>query len=461
MIQAINEQNTTNPSGRIGREPAPPGTQFTMPVTANGRLSTPEEFANIILRARPDGSVLHIRDVGTVTLGSQSYDNVIRLNGKPTGGLIVYLRAGANALQAKTGVVARMDELAKHFPPGVHWAIGFDLTPFITASIHEVELTLFLAIILVTIVVYVFLQNWRSTLIPALAVPVSIIGTFFGMAVLGFTVNLLTLFGLVLSIGIVVDDAIIVIENVERIMEDEHVSAPVAADRAIRQLRSALIAIVIVLCSVFIPVAFIGGITGALYKQFAVTIVIAVILSGVVALSLTPALCSVLLTGGKQVRTRGFFGWFNRRFDIARNKYVETMHKVSPYSAAAVGVLLVAVGHHRLPVQDDALGVPPQRRQGLLHLRRRAAGVVVDPANDANAGQVRAVPPPPARHRPRLRPVRVQPHSRGQPDQLRDHLFGAATMGQAAEALGAGGRAAADGQRLLLHPDPRGVCLFL
>jgi hydrophobe/amphiphile efflux-1 (HAE1) family protein len=343
VIAAVNEQNATNPSGRIGREPAPPGTQFTIPVTTLGRLTTPEEFGNIILRARPDGSVLRVSDVGTVTLGSQSYDNVTRLNGRPTAGLIVFLRPGANALQAKDGVVAEMNVLAKRFPPSVKWEVGFDVTPFITASIREVEVTLFIAIVLVTLVVYVFLQKWRSTLIPALAVPVSIIGTFLGMAVLGFTINLLTLFALVLSIGIVVDDAIIVIENVERIMEDEHVSARVASDRAIRQLRSALIAIVIVLCSVFIPVAFIGGITGALYKQFAVTIVIAVVLSGIVALSLTPALCSVLLTVDKTAPQTGFFAWFNRNFDRARKKYVETMHKVSPYSGAAVGVLAVAV----------------------------------------------------------------------------------------------------------------------
>ncbi len=344
VVDAINEQNSTNPSGRIGREPAPPGNQFTIPVTAMGRLSTPEEFANIILRANSTGSVVHVRDVGTVTLGSQSYDNVTRLNGKPTAGLIIFLRPGANALQAKDGVLARMAELEKQFPPGVHWVSGFDLTPFITTSIHEVEVTLLIAIVLVTIVVYIFLQNWRSTLIPALAVPVSIIGAFLGMALLGFTVNLLTLFGLVLSIGIVVDDAIIVIENVERIMEDAHVTARVAADRAIRQLSGALISIVIVLCSVFIPVAFIGGITGALFKQFAVTIVISVVLSGVVALTLTPALCSLLLTERKTPPRRGFFALFNRTFDAWRRKYVQMMHRVSPYSAAAVGVLAVAVG---------------------------------------------------------------------------------------------------------------------
>jgi multidrug efflux pump len=364
VIGAINEQNTTNPAGRIGREPAPLGTQFTVPVTAVGRLTTPEEFANIILRATPGGATVHVRDVGTVTLGSQSYDNVTRLNGKPTAGLIIFLRPGANALQAKQGVLARMAELQKQFPPGVHWVVGFDLTPFITASIHEVVLTLLIAIVLVTIVVYIFLQNWRSTLIPALAVPVSIIGAFLGMALLGFTINLLTLFGLVLSIGIVVDDAIIVIENVERIMEDEHVSARIAADRAIRQLSGALISIVIVLCSVFIPVAFIGGITGALFKQFAVTIVISVVISGIVALTLTPALCSVLLTEHKTKPQRGFFALFNRVFDAGRRKYVQTMHKVSPYSAAAVGVLAVAVGVIAFLYKTTPTGFLPSEDKG-------------------------------------------------------------------------------------------------
>ena len=366
VIGAISEQNSTNPSGRIGREPAPPGTQFTIPVTTLGRLSTPEEFANIIVRALPDGSVLRVRDVGTVRLGSQSYDQVIRLNGKPTAGLILFLRAGANALQAKDAVLAKMQELARHFPPGVHWEVGFDLTPFITASIHEVELTLAIAIVLVTIVVFVFLQKWRSTLIPALAVPVSITGTIYGMAVLGFTVNLLTLFAIVLSIGIVVDDAIIVIENVERTMEDEHVSARVAADRAIRQLRSALIAIVIVLCSVFIPVAFLGGITGALYKQFAVTIVIAVVLSGVVALSLTPALCAVLLTEGKTAPQGGFFGWFNRTFDAARIRYVAFMHRISPHPEAAVGVLAVAIAIILVLYKTTPVGFLPTEDKGYM-----------------------------------------------------------------------------------------------
>jgi multidrug efflux pump len=344
VINAVSEQNSTNPSGRIGREPAPAGTQFTVPVTTQGRLATPEEFGNIILHANPNGSVLKVKDVGSVTLGSQSYDAASRLNGKPVAGLIVYLRAGSNALAVKKLALARMQELEKSFPPGVHWVLGYDTTPFITASITEVVETLVIALILVTLVVFVFLQKWRSTLIPALAVPVSIIGTFFGMAVFGFTINLLTLFALVLSIGIVVDDAIVVIENVERIMEEEHVSARAAADRGIRQVRGALIAIVLVLCSVFIPVAFISGITGALFKQFAVTIAIAVVLSGIVALTLTPALCATILTEDKlEASNRGFFGWFNRSFDKARDEYVLFMRRIVSFPVAAVGVLAVAI----------------------------------------------------------------------------------------------------------------------
>jgi hydrophobe/amphiphile efflux-1 (HAE1) family protein len=343
VYNAVTEQNATNPSGRIGREPAPQGTQFTVPVTALGRLTTTDEFSNIIVRAQKDGSVLKVKDIGSVTLGSQSYDAASRYNGRPTAGLIIYLRAGANALQVKQAVTARMIELKKTFPPGVDYVLGYDTTPFITASIREVVETLLIAMVLVTLVVYVFLQNWRSTLIPALAVPVSIIGTFGGMEILGFSINLLTLFGLILAIGIVVDDAIIVIENVERIMTAEKVSARIAADRAIRQVAGALIAIVLVLCSVFIPVAFLGGITGALFKQFAVTIVISVVLSGTVALTLTPALCSILLNDHTGERTTGFFGWFNREFDKARERYVNFMHHAVHYPIAAVGVLAVAV----------------------------------------------------------------------------------------------------------------------
>jgi multidrug efflux pump len=357
MVNAIQEQNTTNPAGRIGREPAPLGNQFTIPVTAQGRLTTPAQFEDIIIRARPDGSVLKVGDVATVTLGSQSYDNFTRYGTNPganntphtaqVGGLLVYLRNGANALSVKQAVVDRMNELERNFPAGVHWVLGYDTTPFITASIAEVETTLITAIILVTIVVFVFLQNWRSTLIPILAVPVSIIGTFLGLSLLGMSINLLTLFALVLAIGVVVDDAMVVIENVERIMEEEHVSAKVAADRGIRQLAGALIAIVLVLVSVFIPVAFLSGVTGQLFKQFAITLVIAVVLSGIVALTLTPALCSMLLTErsalAKEQTKSGFFGWFNRTFDRFRDWYVGMMHTLVSHPWPVLGVVALII----------------------------------------------------------------------------------------------------------------------
>src|SRR5437660_1411342 len=295
VAAAVQEQNATNPAGRIGREPSPPGTQLTIPVVTGGRLKDPAEFGRIIVRGRPDASLVRLNDIGEVHLGARNYDVVGRLDGKPTALFLVFLRPGANALQVKQAVLQRMSELAKSFPAGVRWSVPFDTTPYITASIYEVVKTLFEAMLLVTLVVFVFLQSWRATLIPVLAVPVSVIGAFFGMQALGFSINLLTLFSLVLAIGIVVDDAIVVIENVERIMATEGLSPAVAADRAMRQVSRALIAIVLVLCSVFVPVAFLSGITGLMYRQFAITIAIAVVLSGIVALTLTPALCAVLL----------------------------------------------------------------------------------------------------------------------------------------------------------------------
>jgi len=351
---AVLEQNATNPAGLIGQEPAPPGTQLTLPVTTKGRLTDPKEFEDIIVRAQPDGSLLRIADIGQVDLGAQDYDLLTRLNGKPVAGILVYLRPGANALDVKREFVQRMNELSRSFPPGVRWVIPFDTTPFITASIREVVQTLAIALLLVTAVVFVFLQDWRTTLIPLLAVPVSIIGTFFGMYVLGFTINLLTLFGLVLAIGIVVDDAIVVVENAERIMAEERVPAAVAADRAIRQVSGALVAIVLALCAVFIPVAFLGGITGQMYNQFAITIVISVVLSGIVALTLTPALCELLLKPGEAAPKRGPFAWFNRAFDRTRNGYLRTVGRGidrprALFAGFAVAITLIAVLWRVLP----------------------------------------------------------------------------------------------------------------
>jgi len=336
VAAAVREQNATNPAGRIGREPSPPGTELTIPVITDGRLQDAKDFEHIILRGKPDGSLVRLGDIGHARLGARNYDLAGRLDGTPTELTPVFLRPGANALEVKQAVVARMTELAKSFPQGVHWHVAFDTTPFITASISDVAKTLFAALGLVTLVVFLFLQSWRATLIPVLAVPVSVIGAFFGMRLLGFSVNLLTLFGLVLAIGIVVDDAIIVIENVERIMEEEHVSPAVAADRAMRQVSRALIAIVLVLCSVFVPVAFLGGITGLMYRQFAITIAVSVVLSGIVALTLTPALCAVLLKpapeGSEEPAHAGplarFFAAFNRGFRSLTERYLGAAGRV-------------------------------------------------------------------------------------------------------------------------------------
>ncbi len=306
------------------------GLQFSMliPVTTLGRLQTPDQFNDIVVRAKDDGSLVRVRDIGRAVLGAQSYDFAARLNGRPTAGMLLYLRPRANSLAVRNAVERRMQELSRGFPPGITYTVPFDTTPFVTASIKEVVFTLAEAMILVALVVFIFLQSWRATLIPMLAVPVSVVGTFLGLLVIGFSINVLTLFALVLAIGIVVDDAIVVIENVERIMATENVPARIAADRAIRQVAGALIAIVLSLVAVFVPVAFTGGVTGEMFKQFAITIVIAVVLSGVVALTLTPALCALLLREAVEAHTGGVFGAFNRWFARLTGGYEGTVDRV-------------------------------------------------------------------------------------------------------------------------------------
>ncbi len=352
---AVREQNSPAPAGRLGREPAPLGTEFTLPVTAQGRLETPAQFENIILRATKNGSMTRLGDIATVALGGQSADLEGRLNGKPTTFFLLYLQPGANALRVKDELVSRMNELQHAFPAGVTWSVPFDTTPFISASIEEVSKTLLEAMALVTLVVFLFLQSWRATLIPVLAVPVSVIGTFVGLLAFGFSVNVLTLFGLVLAIGIVVDDAIVVIENVERIMADEGVSSKEAADKAMGQVAGALVAIVLSLCSVFIPVAFMGGITGSMFRQFSVTIVLAVVISGTVALTLTPALCALLLKDAPEQATHGrFFTAFNRIFGRMRNGYTSAVtgvvHRPRTWIAAfAVIIALIVVLWRHVP----------------------------------------------------------------------------------------------------------------
>ena len=343
VSDAVREQNTTNPAGRIGREPAPEGTQLTIPVTTQGRLTDPAQFDSIVIKANPDGSLIRVADVGHSKLGSQSFDFASRVNGKPTAFMLIFMRPGANALAVRDAVAKRMDELQAAFPQGVRYVIPFDTTPFVTESIQEVVITLVEAMILVSLVVFLFLQSWRATLIPMLAVPVSVIGTFLGLQVLGLSINAFTLFALVLAIGIVVDDAIVVIENVERIMAADNLPAREAADRGIKQVAGALVAIVLSLVAVFVPVAFTGGVTGALYKQFAITIAIAVVLSGIVALTLTPALCALLLKEAVHEHQSGFFGKFNAWFTKVTHGYSGAVDKVLGRPKAWLGVFAVVL----------------------------------------------------------------------------------------------------------------------
>jgi hydrophobe/amphiphile efflux-1 (HAE1) family protein len=320
IVNAINEQNSQFAAGKVGAPPTPDSTQLTYTVTTQGRLTDARQFENIILRANPDGSVLRLKDVARVELGALSYDVASKLNGKPSVAIGIYLQSGANALAVADGVRAAMQHVAASFPSGISYSIPYDTTRFVVVSIKEVIKTLFEAMVLVFLVVYLFLQNWRATIIPCIAVPVSLIGAFAGMYLLGFSINTLTLLGLVLAIGIVVDDAIVVLENVERIMAEEKLPPKQAAIKAMTEVSGPVVAIVLVLCSVFIPVAFLGGMTGLLYKQFAITLAVSVAISGFVALTLSPALCALLLKPTHH-EPRGFFRWFNRGFEWLTHRY--------------------------------------------------------------------------------------------------------------------------------------------
>ncbi|MEI8365025.1 MAG: multidrug efflux RND transporter permease subunit [Parachlamydiaceae bacterium] len=321
VVGAVKEQNAQYAVGRIGQTPTPHPVPLSFPVTAHGRLDTPEQFDNIILRADPDGSMVQVKDVGYTKLGAQNYDVNGSLDGKPTTLIAIYQQFGANALDVAANVKSTMKHLEKSFPAGIAYSIPYDTTKYIHASITEVVHTIFEAACLVVIIVFIFLQSLRATLIPLIAMLVSIIGTFAGMYLLGFSLNTLTLFGLVLAIGIVVDDAIVVIENVERNMRQFGFSAKEAAKKAMDEVTGPVIAIVFVLCAVFLPVAFLGGISGQLYKQFAITISISVIFSGIVALTLSPALAALILEHNP--KPSRFALWFNRRFDQFTSSYMK------------------------------------------------------------------------------------------------------------------------------------------
>lgn len=340
--QAIAAQNKQNAAGKIGQEPAPQGQQLVYTVTAKGRLISPEAFADIIIRAEGPSGVLRLRDIARVELGAQSYDASTRLLGKPVIGIGIFLQSGANALDVAQAVRNELERLREKFPSGVDYVIPFDTTKFVDASIREVVRTLVEAMLLVMAVVYLFLQSWRATLIPMLAVPVSLIGTFAGLWLLGFSINTLTLFAMVLAIGIVVDDAIVVLENVERLMTKHNMAPLPAAIQAMREVSSAVVAIVLVLCAVFIPVSFLGGIAGKLYQQFAVTVAVSVVLSGVVALTLTPALCALLLKS-KHEESK-LFAPFNRLFDWFTDSYTRTVYLTLRHRIIGTVVFALIIG---------------------------------------------------------------------------------------------------------------------
>jgi len=338
VARAINEENGLYAAGRIGAPPNSSEVAFTIPVITKGRLEEPEQFEDVILRSEPDGSTLKLRDIGRVELGAFSYDSFGRLNGNATTFILIFLQPGANSLSTMVAMEEALETLKLSFPKGVSYDIPFNTTKFVRVSIEEVVKTFFEAIALVVLVVFVFLGSWRATLIPLLAIPVAIIGTFTGMLIFGFSINSLTLFGLVLAIGIVVDDAIVVVENVERIMHEEGLAVREATIKAMEQVTGPVIAIVLVLSAVYLPVAFLGGLTGVMYRQFGVTIAISVAISGLVALTLTPAMCRLLL---KPTHQKFFiFRWFDSLFNGLTSAYTRTVRLAIRY--AVVSLLIVA-----------------------------------------------------------------------------------------------------------------------
>src|SRR5262245_3881976 len=324
IVQAIQTQNTVNPAGQLGSEPIPKGQEFTYSVRAQGRLTSPEQFEQIVVRETLQTGIVRVRDVARVELGSQDYSVAGRLNGKPGAIIAVYQLPGSNAVETAAGVKKLINEAKRRFPSDVDYAIPIDTTRAVDEGMKEIVETLLIAIGLVIAVVYLFLQGWRATLIPLLAVPVSLVGTFLFFPLFGFTINTLSLFGLVLAIGLVVDDAIVVVEAVERHIEDG-LAPKQAAFKAMDEISGPVIGIALVLSAVFVPTAFIPGITGRLYQQFAVTIAISVILSAFNALSLSPALAALLLkpkTASRKGLLAKFFDWFNCSFERATNGYV-------------------------------------------------------------------------------------------------------------------------------------------
>jgi hydrophobe/amphiphile efflux-1 (HAE1) family protein len=416
VANALQSQNVQISGGQLGGAPAPVSQRLTASITEATLLRTPEDFGGILLKVNPDGSQVRVRDVARVELGAENFNVDNKYNGQPAGGIGVQLAAGANALATAEAVRARLSELSHYFPPGMHIEYPYDTTPFVKVSIEEVVKTLLEGIALVFVVMYLFLQNIRATLIPTIAVPVVLLGTFGVLAAAGFTINTLSMFGLVLAIGLLVDDAIVVVENVERIIAEEHLQPRAATIKAMSQVSGALLGVAVVLSAVFVPMAFSTGSVGGIYRQFSLTIVAAMALSVFVALSLTPALCATLLRPGHTRAQQGFFAWFNRQFENGRERYAHGARRVIARPArwllvygaiiGAVALLFMRLPTSFLPDEDQGYALvqvqgPPGGTQGrtgralndvgdyLLHQESRVADAVfqINGYNYAGRGQ--------------------------------------------------------------------------
>jgi multidrug efflux pump len=366
--QAVNAQNTQLAMGELGQLPAVPGQQLNAVIVTKSRLSSPEEFGEIVIRENPDGSTVRVKDVARVELGAEDYSVAARLDGQPASAIAIRLNPGANALETARAVKARMTELSKQFPQGISWEVPYDTSKFVEISIDEVVKTLGFAMLLVFLVMYLFMGNLRATLIPAIVVPVALTGTMVGLYLFGFSINILTLFAMVLAIGIVVDDAIVVVENVERIMSEEGLQPRAATRKAMGQIFTAIIAISVVLSAVFVPMAFFGGSVGAIYRQFAVTLLMAMAFSVLMALTLTPALCASFLkpiaAGHKPEDEAGFFGWFARFFIRTSDGYRSKLTRVLQRAGRTMAIYLALVAGMAVLLVQLPTGFLPDEDQG-------------------------------------------------------------------------------------------------
>ncbi len=372
---AVQAQNVEVTAGQLGGAPAVSGQQLNASIKAMSKLETVEDFENILLKVNTDGSQVRLRDVARVELGSQSYSRIARFNGKPASGMGIYLGTGANALDTAAAVKAKVKDLQQYMPESYQVVFPYDTTPFVELSIHEVFKTLVEAIILVFFVMYLFLQNFRATLIPTIAVPVVLLGTFGVLAAFGYSINVLTMFAMVLAIGLLVDDAIVVVENVERVMSEEGLPPKEATKKSMSQITGALVGIAMVLSAVFVPMAFFSGSTGAIYRQFSITIVSAMALSVLVAMILTPALCATMLKPvekGHNLKKRGFFGWFNRTFESGKRGYRKSVGFVAARSIAFFLIYLIVVGGLMYMFRSLPTAFLPDEDQGIMMLMIQA-----------------------------------------------------------------------------------------